>query len=292
MVKNFTQTYIKDSEKLPPWWDKYSVPFDTAITYELDERYHSHDFYEIFYVEAGSINHLIEQKEQVLYDNDLFFIIPNVYHGFKRFEGVACTHRDILIGESLLKEVCTFHSPTLFAEITSTPYIHIKPSRNDIATLNEYISKYYQIRNSNDINKTQLFTMVKLIVSYLLGLLYISNTDRYLTPTNTIDQLYTHLSLSVYNEQSISEVLDKFHYNKSYLCRIFKEHSGITMMEYVNKIKLERATNLLLYTDIEISRISMQLGFSSESYFFKKFKAQYGVTPLQFRKNHGFIDPK
>ena len=49
--------------------------------------------------------------------------------------------------------------------------------------------------------------------------------------------------------------------------------------------KLEEARSLLIYTDKTISEISEYLCFSTQSYFQNVFKKQYGMTPMQFRKN-------
>lgn len=275
----------KNPETLEPWWDEYSIPFNTATTIADDEQYHSHKFFEIFFVESGKIKHLIEQEQDVLSEGDIFIISPGIYHGFQRFSDVICSHRDILVGKELLKSVCSYFSVDLYEAILSRPYHRFHLSENEMYILNKYFNLFYENQKSNDTKANQLQT-IKFILSLILGAFHLSLNDKNIpTPTNTIEQLYVKLSLIALNNQSLDSALKEFHYNKSYLCRLFKSHSGLTMTEYVNQQKLNRAKNLLLFTSLPIKEIVIMLGFSSEAYFFKKFKSLFGTTPNHFRKS-------
>ncbi|MGL6258037.1 helix-turn-helix domain-containing protein [Vibrio sp. WXL210] len=74
------------------------------------------------------------------------------------------------------------------------------------------------------------------------------------------------------------------------LQRKFKQMTGSTMTEAVNKIRLARASQLLLEGS-SVSDIAYQCGFNDPSYFSQKFKQQYGVTPRQFVSRQSHIDP-
>lgn len=69
----------------------------------------------------------------------------------------------------------------------------------------------------------------------------------------------------------------------SYLSRLFKKETGICIQDYVVQIRLERAVNLLLYSNESIPRIAEYVNFPSQSYFGKVFKKEYGVTPRIYR---------
>ena len=78
----------------------------------------------------------------------------------------------------------------------------------------------------------------------------------------------------------------------AYLSRLFKNETGISFSDYVNKLKIEEAASLLLfteYTDLEISNL---LAFSSQSYFIKIFRKYMGVTPKQYKKKYLILDPQ
>ena len=74
-------------------------------------------------------------------------------------------------------------------------------------------------------------------------------------------------------------------YSYSQLTRIFKKHFGCTITQYVNKIKMNYAKDLLGNTDIPISRITEELQFLSDAHFFTFFKKTFGCTPSEYRKH-------
>ena len=63
----------------------------------------------------------------------------------------------------------------------------------------------------------------------------------------------------------------------------FKRQTGLPPMQYFLLLKIEKAKNLLLNTDIYSKQIAYDLGFESEHYFYRLFKQKTGMTPAQFR---------
>ncbi len=74
------------------------------------------------------------------------------------------------------------------------------------------------------------------------------------------------------------------HISKSSLYNLIHENYGSTVSEYINEVKIERAKELLMKTDMPVEDISEKLAFSSPAYFGKVFKRAVGISPLKFRK--------
>lgn len=81
----------------------------------------------------------------------------------------------------------------------------------------------------------------------------------------------------------ITELARLCHISVEYFRRKFHEETGKTPTEYKNTLRLERATQYLLYTDMAISEIALSLSFQTTSHFIKSFRDQYGISPLQYR---------
>jgi len=79
------------------------------------------------------------------------------------------------------------------------------------------------------------------------------------------------------------EIAEHLHISKHYLCHIFKQHTGMTLTEYLLEKRLSASNELLSGQNVSIRSIAAQLGFSSESYFIAKYKERYGVTPGKHR---------
>ncbi len=99
-------------------------------------------------------------------------------------------------------------------------------------------------------------------------------------------QLLDHIRSNFTGELSVDELADLFSYNKSYLCRLFKARVGKTINSYQNELRLCYACQLLSETNLPIKRISSEVGFESEKYFMRMFKAHMNMTPTGYRNTH------
>jgi len=82
---------------------------------------------------------------------------------------------------------------------------------------------------------------------------------------------------------SARSISEKFGYNETYFCRRFKAATGITVMKYIQILRLEQAQRLLKATEEEVGNISWKCGFSDVGYFSNCFKKHFGYTPSEFR---------
>lgn len=85
---------------------------------------------------------------------------------------------------------------------------------------------------------------------------------------------------------SLSDVASHFHFNPSYLSTFLSSHLAEGFSEYLNRVRVDKAAELLQATDLAIADISVQVGYSDHSYFTKVFKKLKGMSPSQFRKSH------
>ena len=93
------------------------------------------------------------------------------------------------------------------------------------------------------------------------------------------DYILSHISESVTTE-ALSRELGL---NRTYLCKLFTEETGLTINQYVTHIKMEEAKRLMDITSKSIAEIAEYLGYSSQSYFQKVFKNRFGITPGAYR---------
>ncbi|MDF2988132.1 MAG: response regulator [Eubacterium sp.] len=84
---------------------------------------------------------------------------------------------------------------------------------------------------------------------------------------------------------SLSEVAKKFYLNLSYLSRIFKEETGQTFVDYLMKLRMERAFKLLGETDLMVYQIAEMVGINDSHYFSICFKKYTGLSANDYRKS-------
>ena len=88
---------------------------------------------------------------------------------------------------------------------------------------------------------------------------------------------------------SLEEIATRFHMSPKYFSRYFHTTFRITLSDYINRLRLDLAINLLENTDLTITEIALQCGYSSCSYFNKRFKEIYQISPSTYRKDPGVL---
>ena len=83
---------------------------------------------------------------------------------------------------------------------------------------------------------------------------------------------------------ALSDVASTVHLSVSRLAHVFKEQMGITVIDYLTKVRIEKAKQMLLFTDKNCTEICFAVGYNNQSYFTRTFKESTSMTPKQFRK--------
>jgi YesN/AraC family two-component response regulator len=97
--------------------------------------------------------------------------------------------------------------------------------------------------------------------------------------TRCVDYIYNNLHKRIF----ISDLAKYTGLNPSYLSRLFKKETGITVTEYIQNRKIETAKNMLKYSSYLPSQIASILAFPNQSYFVEVFKKKVGMTPKKYQ---------
>jgi two-component system response regulator YesN len=97
-----------------------------------------------------------------------------------------------------------------------------------------------------------------------------------------IEYIIDHLSSNV----SLRDVANQFSFSPNYLGQLFKEETGINFSEYIVKLRMEKASDLLKNSKLKIYEVADQVGYRYMPYFSRQFKETFGMTPMEFRRKH------
>jgi len=76
----------------------------------------------------------------------------------------------------------------------------------------------------------------------------------------------------------------RFHLSTSRFCVVFREGTGETFLDYLNLVRIRKAEELLLQSNLSIYEVAYQVGFNSTNYFSKLFKRIAGKQPSEYRQ--------
>lgn len=102
----------------------------------------------------------------------------------------------------------------------------------------------------------------------------------------------------IYIKQHLGEELGRVNLAKhvflspDYLSRIFRQEKGISLSEYITDERMKKAKQLLRETDMSVSDIAYQVGYSNLTYFIRVFRERNQVTPVQFREHNHILRTK
>jgi AraC-like DNA-binding protein len=101
--------------------------------------------------------------------------------------------------------------------------------------------------------------------------------------TRCKNYIFSHL----HDKITVKEIAQSLNINANYLSELFKSHEGISLSRYILEEKINRAKNLLAYSQYSYIEIATYLGFSSQSHFIRQFKNITGYTPKDYRNEFG-----
>ncbi len=85
-------------------------------------------------------------------------------------------------------------------------------------------------------------------------------------------------------DMRITDLCDRFHYSERQITRIVQKYTGLSYVQLINKLRMEKAAQLILRGDLTIGRIAEMTGYSTVSSFYRCFVRYYGCTPVEYGK--------
>ncbi|MRN52878.1 response regulator transcription factor [Paenibacillus monticola] len=110
-------------------------------------------------------------------------------------------------------------------------------------------------------------------------------TTRFSNGQHIVEAVRQYVEENFSYELTLSFLADRFHLNETYLSGLFKQHVGITFSDYVTRLRITKAEQLLQESELKQSDIAMLVGYSSTSYFSTSFKNYCGKSPKEYRES-------
>ncbi|MDE6055234.1 MAG: helix-turn-helix transcriptional regulator [Lachnospiraceae bacterium] len=117
----------------------------------------------------------------------------------------------------------------------------------------------------------------------------IEQTGSYHIPSYIV-HMHQRFTTAYHEPYSLDELALEYGINKFRLCREFAKYYEYTPIQYLNKIRIEKAKELLLATDEKIVDIGQMVGIENTNHFIRLFKEKTGVTPLTYRRETPVIN--
>jgi two-component system response regulator YesN len=98
-----------------------------------------------------------------------------------------------------------------------------------------------------------------------------------------VERAIEFIRTNLNREISLDDVASYTHFTSSYLANLFKKATGETVVEYISRLKMEKAAELVCNPDAKIAAVAQSLGYSDRRYFSELFRRRFGCTPSEYR---------
>ena len=242
---------------------------------------HSHEYFEIYFLLEGEREILFQERSLVIPEKTVCVFPPfslhktvgGPYHRININISLDYLSKDDLTFLQGLGEKCAFRIPD-----AAFPFLH------SLLTL----AKQTQEQDPKNDNEYKLH-IVKTIICFLqsqalTAITPLSKSEQKMTADPIIKKLVAYLNENYQEELDLQRLCEEFFLSKATLCARFKKMMNCSIMDYLSKIRINKAMSLLTYTSKSIEEISCLCGFSSANYFGLVFKKFIGISPLNYRK--------
>jgi AraC-like DNA-binding protein len=279
---------------------KWAGVYHVTPSFAQYDRYNPH--YELIAVTEGPVHFQSEQEKVVLHTGETFLLAPWERHKgweqerqggefywvqftssreMKRIEPHAEPSTDLKIvqhGQSELRTIREEQDELL-----------LLPRRSRSANRFQLLSLFSRLISENNESKGYFRYRLSLLLGGMLELLATDSLSQARQDTALPASFVTYRALVSFMDNSYQRSLTGSHFEQAldrkyeYLCQVFKKYSGMTIVAYLQQLRIQRAKHLLISTDKSVRDISEEVGLDDPFYFSKLFKKTELVSPTDFR---------
>jgi AraC-like DNA-binding protein/mannose-6-phosphate isomerase-like protein (cupin superfamily) len=260
--------------------------------HDLTEVEHSHDFCELVIVTRGSAMHMLEGRPFPVTAGDVFLLQGRQRHYFYNRENLDLINimydpEKMTLPESELRRMpgyCAMFmlEPTFRRQHRFASRLHLK--RVPLAHV-EQLSEVMERECARERDGREVALRAKLLEL----MVYLSRA--YTTADTTeahallrVGNVIGALENDITRDWKLDDMLPIAHMSRSNLMRVFRRATGQPPIEYLIRLRIQRAMELLRSTMLPVTEIAMQVGFNDSNYFTRCFRKAAGQSPRQYRQ--------
>lgn len=238
---------------------------------------HSHEFYEVFWIEEGYCLHRLNGVETLLGKGDIVFLNPGDKHSGDAVKANTLVHINLSLEKNTLERIRDLYS----IKAEHWPWSFRNNRRFTLSPKQILILK--NLRETIDCRSEMDHD---LFVLQLLKFLKEPLENNLVSLPNWLQQSLRTFHNKRQYSLGVSGLAETSGYSREYISRIIKTHLNKSATELLSDLRFEGVLNLLRHTDHSILDIADEYDFKSTAYFYKCFKDRYDKTPRKYREWH------
>lgn len=271
------------------------LPSSRMITLRPHTRFiafpeHRHDYVEMLYMVTGQTVHHFPGKEPlILSAGDVLLMGRNAQHAIERC-GEGDVGVNLIIQPAFLDEaqraigsgnaLGRFLLENIKQGKTGLPYLHFRGGEHpSVEALME--SLVCALVSPKPTSQRILKTSITLLLMYML-----EYTDHLKMPPSGGNELVVSLLEEIrhrYASVNLTEFAHSHHVSAPYLSQTVRKATGLTPTQHLQRRRIDQAKKLLRETNLSVTEVCYQVGYSNTSHFYQLFSQQCGMNPTEYR---------
>lgn len=245
-----------------------------------DFQRHCHDTYELIYVVHGAGRYIVEGTEYTMKSGTLLLLHPHAFHYVEIESGRLYDRYVIHFKDSaLLSEA---RELLLRFESGNLGYGHFY---SESCLPAPALRAFSGIDEIGHYSASESYLLARMVLSEIIFWLSTASPERELDRGEPLGlQVIRYLNTHLTEQNSLDELSRRFFVSKFYLCRAFREHNGVSILQYLTEKRIILAKQLLEEGETAVSA-AVKAGFGDYSSFYRAYKKILGTSPKE-NKNH------
>lgn len=258
---------------------------------------HTHDFAELVCITGGCGVHMIDGHPNRTRRGDVFLIDPGVRHTYEAltpgFTWINCIFRpqhlcDVFnTNESALQLLAYM----MYHNIPADPdalclTVNLREEGEDLSPIFENMLQEYQNKKSGYEEILEYY--LKILLTKIARHIHQVETqyENYSKKNRIIEEVVGELNRMSPENLNAKQFADRYFLSQAAFSRQFKKHTGCSFLEYVTRLRIQDACELLLTTNATIYDIQCRVGYQDPKSFYRSFRRITGMTPSEYKSNH------
>ena len=274
----------------------YSPPVDFFIDhvdrdtgYEMPS-FHIHHKYEIYYEIEGTRRYFIEDAAYIVNAGSVVLIGENQIH---KTASVGDTPSSRIVmnfsGEYLGKLVELFPDVDFFSFLSEEhnhllSNITVKQQNHIHSMLQQLLTLQEETTPESDAIRKMLLATLLLELKEMCKQQQVQGGENGRVSNHIVDQIQAYIAEHYAEKLTLTGIASQFYISPYYLSRLFKKSINLSLIEYINGVRIKAAQNLIEKSNESISDIAERTGFLTTAHFRRVFKDATGLSPQQYRQ--------
>lgn len=265
--------------------------------FPIEPFFHSHTFYEIYYFHGGKCNYLIGDRIYKLDPGDLIIMYGMTLHCPKIDPSVEYVRSIIHFEPTMLKPYLELpHAVQLLQPFQQLNNYRLRlrgKDKEEAERILEQMDVHQQRKDEIGESRLRLAFVDLLYMIFEQCAQPLKERGEYSSDKEkSVQRIISFLEQSYIEDLHMEQLEEQLHLSKSYISKLFKEVTGVTIFNYVYRRRINEAKMMfLLQSELSVTEVCFRLGFKHLAHFSRLFKQYVGISPEQFKKQERLSNP-